>query len=106
LEKQPNAKLRVYTIWLIGLGGERRSNWNPDAMPDLRVLHFWDAERFAGSWFAKEVQGEPGYAWDTYFLYGPDATWNQTPGPLLRSGRTIIDTGPELRNKLAPLIKE
>jgi hypothetical protein len=45
-------------------------------------------------------------AWDTYFLYGPEATWDRVPEPLLSTGRTILDTGPELRNKLAPLIKE
>ena len=74
-------------------------------MPDPRVLHFWDAERFAGPWFAKTVTGEPGYMWDAYVLYGPDATWDQAPGPLIDTGGTIIDTGPQLRAKLAPLIK-
>ena len=74
-------------------------------MPDPRVLHFWDADRFAGPWFAKTVNGQPGYMWDTYLLYGPNATWNQAPGPLLDSGGTIIDTGQQLRDKLASLIK-
>jgi hypothetical protein len=91
---------------MIGLGGERRSHWNSELMPDERVLHYWDAKRFAGSWFAKEVQGKLGYTWDTYFLYGPEATWDRVPEPLLSTGRTILDTGPELQNKLAPLIKE
>jgi hypothetical protein len=97
--------MRVYTIWLIGLGGERRSNWSPDVMPDPRVLHFWDAERFAGPWFAKNIDGADGYMWDTYLLYGPSATWNTAPEPLLGSGGTIIDVGPELRDKLMPLLK-
>ena len=35
-------------------------------MPDRRVLHFWDAERFAGAWFAKTITGKPGYMWDAY----------------------------------------
>jgi hypothetical protein len=75
-------------------------------MPDPRVLHFWDPDRFAGPWFSKTVDGVAGYMWDTYLLYGPDATWDQAPGPLLSSGRTIIDTGPELRNHLEPLLKQ
>ena len=74
-------------------------------MPDPRVLHFWDAERFAGRWFSKAVLGEPGYMWDAYLLYGPDATWDQAPGPLLNYDGTIVDTGPELRDKLTPLLK-
>jgi hypothetical protein len=74
-------------------------------LPDPRVLQFWDADRFAGRWFAKTVNGDDGYMWDTYLLYGPNATWDQAPAPLLSSGGTIIDTGPQLRDELAPLIK-
>jgi hypothetical protein len=74
-------------------------------MPDPRVLHFWDADRFAGRWFAKAVWGDDGYMWDTYLLYGPSATWDLAPGPLLGSGGTIIDVGSELRDKVAPLLK-
>jgi hypothetical protein len=75
-------------------------------MPDPRVSHFWDAGRFAGPWFAKNVEGADGYMWDTYLLYGPDATWDKAPGPLISSGATIYDTGPELRNQLATLLKK
>jgi hypothetical protein len=105
LAKQPTAKLRVYAIWLIGLGGERRSNWDSAVLPDARVLHFWDASRFAGPWFAKIVHGDDGYMWDTYLLYGPNATWDTAPGPLIASGGTILDTGPQLRDKLASLLQ-
>ena len=69
------------------------------------MLHFWDAERFAGPWFAKTVTGKPGYMWDAYVLYGPNATWDAAPGPLIDFDGTIIDTGPQLREKLGPLIK-
>ena len=74
-------------------------------MPDPRVLHFWDADRFAGRWFAKAVNGDDGYMWDAYLLYGPNATWDTAPGPLLGSGGTIIEVGSELRDKLTPLLK-
>jgi hypothetical protein len=74
-------------------------------MPDPRVLHFWDAARFAGPWFAKNVDGADGYMWDTYLLYGPNATWEQAPAPLLSSGATIIDTSAQLRDKLESLLK-
>jgi len=74
-------------------------------MPDPRVLHFWDAGRFAGPWFAKNIDGADGYMWDTYLLFGPNATWDKAPAPLLGAGGTIIDVGSELRDKLAPLLK-
>ena len=75
-------------------------------MPDPRVLHFWDAGRFAGPWFAKNIDGADGYMWDTYLLYGSNATRDQAPGPLLGSGGTITDTSSELRDKLTPLLKQ
>ena len=74
-------------------------------MPDPRVLHFWDAGRFAGPWFAKNIDGTDGYMWDTYLLFGPNAIWDKAPAPLLGSGGTIIDVSSELRDKLAPLLK-
>jgi hypothetical protein len=74
-------------------------------LSDPRVAHFWDADRFAGRWFAKTVYGEDGFMWDAYLLYGPNATWEQAPRPLIASDGTIIDTGPQLRDKLASLIK-
>ena len=74
-------------------------------MPDPRAAHFWDASRIAGPWFARNIEGADGFMWDTYLLYGRDATWNQVPVPLLSSGGTIIDTSAELRDKLTPLLK-
>ena len=64
--------------------------WNGTTMPDPRVIHFWDGEQAIGQWFAKEVDGYDGTAWDVYYLYGPDATWENVPAPLVGSGGTII----------------
>ena len=89
----------------MSLPGDRHSAWDADVMPDTRVAHFWDASRIAGPWFARNIERADGFMWDTYLLYGPDATWNQAPGPLLSSGGTIIDTSAELRDKLTPLLK-
>jgi hypothetical protein len=72
-------------------------------MPDLRVTHFWDAGRFAGPWFARNIDGANGFMWDTYLLYGPDAKWEDKPNPLLGSGATIIDTGTQLQEELAKI---
>ena len=104
LAKQPNAKVRVYVVWLVALGGDRRSTWDPESMSDPRVLHFWDADRFAGAWFAKHIDGADGYMWDTYLLYGPKARWDSAPAPLISSGASVIDQGAQLRDALLPLI--
>ncbi len=89
----------------MSLPGDHRSAWDADVLPDPRVAHFWDASRIAGPWFARNIEGADGFMWDTYLLYGLDATWNQAPWPLLSSGGTIIDTSAELRDKLTPLLK-
>ena len=91
-------------MWLVALAGDRRSTWDADVISDARVTHLWDAERFAGSWFAKHVEGADGFMWDTYLLYGPKALWDTAPTPLLDSGATIIDTASQLRAHVTPLL--
>lgn len=63
--------------------------WNGTTMPDSRVIHYWDSERIVGQWFAENVDGYEGIAWDTYYLYGPNAVWETIPSPLAGSGGTI-----------------
>ena len=71
------------------LWGDAREKWNGTTMPDARVMHFWDGDRKIGQWFAREIDGYDGIAWDSYYLYGPDAIWETVPSPLVGSGSTI-----------------
>ena len=73
-------------------------------MPDPRVVHFWDDAAEIGQWFAREVDGYEGIAWDIYYLYGPDATWESFPSPLLGSGRTIYGERETLKNQVSALL--
>ena len=75
-------------------------------MPDPRVIHFWDGERVIGQWFAEEVEGYKGVAWDVYYLYGPDATWESIPAPLAGSGSTIIREREKLEMEVNTLMKK
>jgi hypothetical protein len=61
-------------------------------------VHFWDAGRVVGRYYDERVTrlGEPGderIEWDAYFLYGPDATWEEGPPEQISWGRTIVDSG-------------
>lgn len=58
-------------------------------MSDPRVMHFWDGDLQAGRWFANQVDDFQGIAWDVYYLYGPEATWEGVPSLLVGSGGTI-----------------
>ena len=87
------------------LGGDSREMWNGSTMPDPRVIHYWDGERIIGQWFAKAIDGYDGIAWDAYYLYGPDATWNSIPSPLIGSGGPIYSVREQLVSQIRTLLK-
>ena len=77
---------------------------------DPRVTNFWDENKLAGSWFAQHVPGSRGYevlsvSWDAYLLYGPDASWDSAPGPLISVGRTVIENTQGLSDGIAPYLR-
>ena len=88
------------------LAGDSRDDWDGRSMPDPRVLHFWDGEHVVGQWFAREVDGYEGIAWDIYYLYGPEATWETIPAPLVGSGETIYAARHQLETQLTTLIEK
>jgi len=70
------------------------------------VTHFWDGDRLVGQWFAKQVDDYEGFAWDVYYLYGPEATWETVPSPLAGSGRTIIGERDTLQAQLSTVLEK
>ena len=87
------------------MGGDQRTSWDANLMPDQRVVHLWDAKRKMPAWFAQNIEGGGDFVWDTYYLYGPDAKWDKSPAPLISSGGTIISQKDELSSNVLPLIK-
>jgi hypothetical protein len=106
LDKLPSDQLSVYAVWLAMLGSDAREKWNGTTMPDPRVMHFWDGEYAIGRWFASEVDGYEGIAWDIYYLYGPEATWESVPSPLVDKGATIYREREALKMQLSTLLEE
>ena len=104
LEQYPSEQVRVYAVWLPMLAGDAREEWNGMTMPDARVTHFWDGDLQIGQWFATQVDGYDGVAWDIYYLYGPDAVWEAVPSPLLGSGRTIYAERQMLKMQVSTLL--
>ena len=104
LAQNPSDQLQVYAVWLPMLWSDAREKWDGTTMPDARVTHFWDGELKAGQWFAKEVDGYEGIAWDVYYLYGPDATWESVPSPLLGSGQTIYAEREKLKTEVQTVL--
>ena len=106
LAQYPSEQVRVYAVWLPMLWGDAREKWNGTTMPDTRVTHFWDGDMLVGEWFAQEVDGFEGVSWDIYYLYGPDATWETIPSPLLASGRTIYGERGKLEMQVRTLLEK
>lgn len=86
------------------LWGDAREKWNGTTMPDARVMHFWDGDRKIGQWFAREIDGYEGIAWDSYYIYGPDAIWETVPSPLVGSGSTIYSERKTLEIQIHTLL--
>ena len=104
LDKNPSAELKVYAVWFSVLSGDDRSRWADDLLTDSRVVHLWDGAQTTARWFAENEDFHLPIAWDVYYLYGPNARWDETPAPLLSSGSTILFRKDTLRQDMAPLI--
>jgi hypothetical protein len=106
LEKYEASNLRVYAVWVPFLAGtQQAADVSQRVLPDSRVVHFWDSEAATSDWFAENVEHSFAPAWDVYYLYGIDATWQDVPGPLVSSGATIIGRSSELNDAITPLVQ-
>lgn len=106
LAQYSSEQLRVYAVWLPMLWSDARVTWNGKTLPDTRVIHFWDGDLQVGGWFAKRVDGFEGVAWDVYYLYGPDATWETVPSRLVGSGGTIYGERERLKMQVQTLLEK
>jgi hypothetical protein len=91
------------------LPGDRRSAWDAWVLPDPRVTHLWDEQHVAGRWFARYLDRAAttrDVFWDGYLLYGPEATWESAPAPLIGSSTgTVIGSRAALRKQLLPFLE-
>ena len=104
LAAHPRANLRVYALWTNKLFGDARDRWDAAGLTDRRVTHLWDGNDVAGDWLAGSVPGYQGGDWDTYLLFGPDASWTGRPGPLASSGGPVDAELDRLEHAIGPLL--
>ena len=103
LQKYPASNVRVYVVWFDMLPADSRNTVDRRVLNDTRVTNYYDPNRVVGAWFAEHVDGGGGITWDAYYLYGADAAWTSTPGPLLSSGGSVIGASADLAAAFAPL---
>jgi hypothetical protein len=104
LNAHPKAHLRVYAIWTKKLFGDARHRWDAAGLTDRRVVHLWDGNDVSGDWLVNHVSGYQGGDWDTYLLFGPEATWSSQPTPLRSSGSPVDDQVDALSQAFSPLL--
>jgi hypothetical protein len=104
LNTHPQARLRIYAIWVNKLFGDARRRWDAAGLTDPRVVHLWDPQDVSGDWLAANLDGYQGSDWDTYLLFGPDATWASQPTPLRSSGGGVAAQIDQLSQALSPLL--
>ena len=105
LDRYPSARLKVLAVWFDMLPGDSRQFLDTRVLADPRVTYYWDEGRITGRWFSDHVTGGKGVTWDAYFLYGPDARWDQQPGPLVSaSNGAVIGSTDQLRAAILPFL--
>lgn len=85
---------------------DSRSSVDRALLEDARVTQLWDEGRVVGRWLAQSGVGErgSGFVWDAYYLFGPDAEWNERPGPLVGFGAPVVSETGSLDAELRPLL--
>jgi hypothetical protein len=104
LTKNPKAKVRVFAVWLPVLGGDSKDGWDPKILNDPRVTNYWDADQTVSLWFGKNVIHSQGIVWDHYILFGPAATWDTAPRPVIGDGGDVISVVDQLEAQIGPFL--
>ena len=76
-----------------------RDEIDESILADPRVTQYWDGEGVSGRYFAETDLGGlgyPGFVYDVFYVFGPDATWDPGPAPLAASGAPVLYEGDKL----------
>jgi len=120
VQRYPDAKLRVFVVWLPVRDEDARNRWDPELLHDLRVTHYWDGQLIAGSWFANNLneldllvtnpevaqRANELFAWDAYLLFEPSSRWDDVPSGVLSAGSTVIAKKDRIESAFTSLIRE
>jgi hypothetical protein len=100
LEKHPDADIRVYVVWLPVLATDERFGV-ANLLVDERATHFWDGDRKVGTHFAAREGSAGTFAWDVYYLFAPDAAWEDEP---LSTSAPVVVESAKLADALQPYL--
>ena len=81
-----------------------RALWDPTIIPDTRATQYWDKDKTVSSWLSHLSEDYDGVDWDVYYLFGPDARWDEKPTPIRSVGATILFESDKLLESIEPLL--
>jgi hypothetical protein len=106
LERYPDARLRVYVVWVKRWATDARSAIDGAGMVDARVTHLWDSGNVIGQSFLDRFGVDlGGLDYDFFLLFDGDATWSASPPRPVSSGATVVDNGDRLAAGAARLLR-
>ena len=103
LDAETPENLKIYAVWLNQRSTDARDTIDESTLDDPRVTQYWDGEGITGTYFANADLGGLGYSgfvYDVYYVFGPEATWADEPGPLAASGGPVLYEGEELESAI------
>ena len=74
-------------------------------MPNRRVKHFWDTQTQTPFWFGEHLDGRSSFAWDVYYIFGPDAKWDTIPEPLISTFAPVVRGKQLFQDSLSTLLE-
>ena len=85
--------------------GDGPSEWPEAILTDPRVTEYWDGSQAVGRQFAETFGFEHGpVAYDVYYLFGSDATWDDSVPEVVSSGYTIVSERGSLTESLEAML--
>ena len=95
LDVETSQDLRVYAVWLNQRVTDDRDAIDESILDDPRVTQYWDSDGITGTYFADNDLGglgASGFVYDVYYVFGPDAAWqNQPESPAAAGGPVLYD---------------
>jgi hypothetical protein len=93
LVQEPSENVRFYVVWLNQRITDERDAIDDSILADPRVTQYWDAEGITGTYFADADLGRlgsSGFIYDVYYVFGPEAAWQDEPTPLEDAAVPVI----------------
>lgn len=116
LDRNPGLDIAVTSVWLPVLKTDDKvgADENVSILAESRVRQYYDPDGRTGRWFHQHVvvpdariATKPlfchGIAWDAFFLYGPQAKWDDAPETALAAGGPIVKESTILRDAVEHL---